>query len=103
MGKTLENSGLRISAEIRACLPPPRAFLCPLFPEAAAELAPRKAVYAYYYERHAEDLPHVEEHSLLECFLHVLYVFHEEAENEDGSEAPAEEEACADFFLVEAV
>ena len=47
------------------------------------------------YERYAEQLPHVQQHALLEVHLFFLQKLDEEAEGEDGCEAEAKVEACA--------
>ena len=71
-----------------------------MFAELAAQFAACQTVYAYYYERYAKKLPHVQEHSLLKGFLHVFYVFHQETEHKDRRETPAEEETRAHLFFI---
>lgn len=48
-----------------------------------------------YDERDAEQLTHVESHSLLEIHLFLLDEFHKETEGEDEGDAKSEVEACA--------
>lgn len=71
-----------------------------MFAELAAQFAACQTVYAYYYERYAKKLPHVQEHSLLKGFLHVFYVFHQETEHKDRRDTPAEEETRAHLFFI---
>lgn len=88
----------------KACLRrTPRGLFAFLFAQAAAQLAARKAVRAYYYKGNAEYLSHVEEYGVFELLLHFLDELDEEAEREYRRKAPAEEESRAHLLPVRPV
>ena len=66
---------------------PPRISKCPVHAEGTEQ-----------HEGQAQQLPHVEEHPVLEADLVLLGVFYEDAAREDKEEAQPEEESTAYEF-----
>ena len=89
-----------LSSYIAQAIPIPKCLFGRMLLERATPFAAQEAVETDNDEGDAEQLPLVETnrgaHGLLPWFLHLLAILHEEAEGEDGRQAVAEEEACAE-------
>ena len=93
-----------LSSYTAQAIPIPKCLFGRMLLKRATPFAAQEAVETDNDEGDAEQLPLVETnrgaHGLLPRLLHLLAILHEEAEGEDGRQAVAEEEACADALAV---